>query len=328
MKTSPYTITSQARKLINRGQTVEAESMLCEARAQHPNDRHIQATLIDLYVRTGETHKAEELLTENLARHPDDPFFLTRKGDLLTVQHSYAEALELFTSLYYAGADPQIGWRLARLLFRTKKFPEAEQYYDRVAPALYDKAAFFFLGCRIKAALEKYEAAVTCIDRAIQLSDSPDFYEAQKVKLLSSIRGVTADQRARSLRYAKSHSGPHHLKELAESYLKEDNYAQAETYFLKALAVDNNPFVRSRLANCYYHWGKHDLALTIFLDSPRTSCFSRGFLKMLETSACATGEQQRVIDHLTQVLAENPSARHLWGVINRLKKNLRKDDPA
>jgi len=310
----------EVRELTRLKKFNEAERILNEIEAEHPNDEYVQGALFDVYLKKGSYDKAQKIIDSILKNNPENYFFLSRKGDLLVAMNKNKEALKIFTNLYNANKDPHVGWRLAKEHYQLKHFDKAEYFFDQTIPKLYDNAELNFLGFLIKKALKKYDKAQDFIDAAINHSSQPEQYKSQKLKFQTELKGISAQQWEKSIKYSTTKDEPFVLKELAEKFLKEGKFDKAEQYYKEILKHDPNDFNQSRLGYVYYKWKKYDLALSIFLEMPLKSFLFPSFINMVIKSAKETGQEQKVVEHLQDLLEKNPEAKSLWGAIKRLSK--------
>ncbi len=310
----------EVRELIRLKKFNEAEKILNELIAEHPDDEYVMGALFDIYLKKGVYDKAQKIVETILRKDPENYFFLSRKGDLLAVMNKNKEALKIFTDLYHANKDPHVGWRLANEHYRLKQYDKAEYYFNQTIPKLYDIPELNFLGFLIKKALKKNDKAMDFIDSAINHSDQPQQYISQKMQFQSELKGISAQQWEKSLKYSTSKNEPFVLKELAEKFLKEGIFDKAEQYYKEILKHDQNEFNKSRLGYVYYKWKKYDLALTIFLEMPLKNFLIPSFIAMVIKSAKETGQEQKVLEHLKDLLEKNPEAKSLWGAIKKLSK--------
>ncbi|MDZ7317961.1 MAG: tetratricopeptide repeat protein [candidate division KSB1 bacterium] len=308
------------RELIRLKKFDEAEKILNELIAEHPDDQYVQGAFFDVYLKKGSYEKAHKIIDALLKKDPDNYFFLSRKGDLLVAMNKNKDALKIFTNLYNANKDPHVGWRLANEHYRLKQYDQAEYYFDQTIPKLFDKPELNFLGFLIKKALKKYDKAMDLIDAAINHSSQPDQYKSQKLKFQTELKGISAQQWEKSIKYSTTKDEPLLLKELAEKFLNEGKYDKAEQYFKEILKHDPDQFYKSRLGYVYYKWGKYDLALSIFLEMPLKYFLIPSFINMVIKSAREMGQEQHVVEHLQDLLEKHPEARSLWGAIKRLAK--------
>ncbi|MBN2011512.1 hypothetical protein JW960_19425 [candidate division KSB1 bacterium] len=310
-------------KLISLKKYDEAERILLELKEQHPDDHFIDGALINAYLKSGVYDKAKRIIDGMLREKPDDYFFLSRKGDLLAATRKVKAALELFNQLYNTNEDPHIGWRLANLYFKQKKYDKAEYFFDQTIPKLYDKAELFFLGFQIKRALNKNDDAANLLERAIHLSPDPAYYKSQQMNFKAEMKGISASEWEKSLIYSESKFDPNVIKQLAEKFLKEKKYDKAELHFKEVLKREsNNLFYKSRLAYVYYKWQKYDLALSLFLELPMKNFLVPSFMTMVINAARKTGQEKMVISYLRVLLEKNPDAAQLYGAIRTLEKRI------
>ncbi len=310
----------EVRELIRLKKFDEAERILNELTAEHPDDEYVQGALFDVYLKKGVYDKAQKIVDTILKKEPDNYFFLSRKGDLLVAMNKNKEALKIFTNLYNANKDPHVGWRLANEHVRLKQYDKAEYYFDQTILKLYDKPELNFLGFLIKKALKKYDEAQDFIDAAINHSNQPEHYLSQKLKFQTELKGISAQQWEKSIKYSATKDQPFVLKELAEKFLKEAKFDKAEQYYKEILKHDPNEFNKSRLGYVYYKWGKYELALSIFLEMPLKNFLIPSFINMVIKSAKETGEEEKVVEHLQDMLEKNPEAKSIWGAIKRLSR--------
>ncbi|HEX9974761.1 MAG TPA: tetratricopeptide repeat protein [bacterium] len=308
------------REIIRLKKFDEAERILNELIAEHPDDQYVQGALFDVYLKKGDYDQAQKIVAAILKKDPDNYFFLSRKGDLLVAMNKNKEALKIFTNLYNANKDPHVGWRLANEHFRLKQYDKAEYYFDQTIPKLYDKPELNSLGFFIKKALKKYDKAQDLIQAAINYSSQPEQYKSQKMKFQTELKGISAQQWEKSIKYSTTKNEPFVLKELAEKFLKEGKFDKAEQYFKEILKNDHNDFNKSRLGYVYYKWKKYDLALSIFLEMPLKSFLFPSFIAMVIKSAKETRQEKKVVEHLQDLLEKNPEAKSLWGAIKKLSK--------
>jgi predicted Zn-dependent protease len=308
------------RELIRLKKFDEAEKILNELAAEHPEDQYVQAARFDVYLKKGDFDQAQKIIAALLKDDPNNHFFLSRKGDLLVAMNKNKEALKIFTNLYHANKDPHVGWRLANEHYRLKQYDQAEYYFDQTIPKFFDKPELNFLGFLIKKALKKYDKAMDLIDAAINHSSQPEQYKSHKLKLQTELKGISAQQWEKSIKYSTTKDEPFVLKELAEKFLNEGKYDKAEQYFKEILKHDPNDFNKSRLGYVYYKWGKYDLALSIFLEMPLKNFLIPSFVNMVLKSAKESGQEDKVVEHLQDLLAQHPEAKSLWGAIKRLAK--------
>ncbi len=308
------------RELIRLKKFDEAEKILNELSAQHPEDQYVQAARFDVYLKKGDFDRAQKIIAALLKDDPNNQFFLSRKGDLLVAMNKNKEALKIFTNLYHANKDPHVGWRLANEHYRLKQYDQAEYYFDQTIPKFFDKPELNFLGFLIKKALKKYDKAMDLIDAAINHSSQPEQYKSHKLKFQTELKGISAHQWEKSIKYSTTKDEPFVLKELAEKFLNEGKYDKAEQYFKEILKHDPNDFNKSRLGYVYYKWGKYDLALSIFLEMPLKNFLIPSFMNMVIKAAKESGQEDKVVEHLQDLLAKHPEAKSLWGAIRRLAK--------
>ena len=310
----------EVRELIKLKKYNEAEKILNELKAEHPDDEYVQGALFDVYLKKGVYDEAQKIVNTILQKEPDNYFFLSRKGDLLVAMNQKKEALKIFTNLHNANKDPHVGWRLANEHYRLKQYDKAEYYFDQTIPKLYDKPELNFLGFLIKKALKKHDKAMDFIDAAINHSSQPEQYKSQKMKFQIELKSISAQQWEKSIKYSTTKDEPYVLKELAEKFLKEGKFDKAEQYYKEILKHDQNEFNKSRLGYVYYKWKKYDLALSIFLEMPLKNFLIPSFMAMVIKSAQETGQEQKVIEHLQDLLDKSPEAKSLWGAIKKLGK--------
>jgi predicted Zn-dependent protease len=122
MKKKSFLDLKEVRQLIKLRKIDEAEKILHELKAEHPDDEYLDGTLFDLYLKKGTYDKAEKILDKILKNSPDNYFFLSRKGDLLLAMNKNREAIELFHNLYNTKKEPHVGWRLANEYYKLKKY--------------------------------------------------------------------------------------------------------------------------------------------------------------------------------------------------------------
>ena len=324
MNKKPFLDLREVRELIRLKKFSEAEKILNELIAEYPGDEYVKGALFDVYLKKGTYDKAQKIIDTILKKDPENYFFLSRKGDLLVAMNKHQEALKIFNHLYNSQKDPHVGWRLANGYYRLKKYDKAEYFFDQAIPKLYDKPELIFLGFLIKKALKKYDKAQDLIDSAINHSDQPQQYISQKMQFQTELKGISAQQWEKSIKYSTSKNEPFVLKELAEKFLKESKFEKAEKYYKEILKFENNLFYKSRLGYVYYKWKKYDLALSIFLEMPLKNFLIPSFIAMVIKSAQQTGQEQKVIEHLRDLLEKNPNAKQLWGAIKKLDKNFSK----
>lgn len=310
----------EVRELIRLRKFEEAEKILNELIAEHPEDPYVKGALFDVYLKSGAYDKAHQIIDALLKNEPNNQFFLSRKGDLLAAMNKHQEALKIFTNLYNANKDPHVGWRLANEYYRLKQYDQAEYYFDQTLPKFYDRPDLNFLGFLIKKALKKYDKAMDLIDAAINYSNQSEQYKSQKLKFQTELKGISAQQWERSIKYSTTKDEPFVLKELAEKFLNEGKYEKAEQYYKEILKQDPNEFNKSRLGYVYYKWGKYDLALSIFLEMPLKNFLIPSFMNMVIKSAKESGQEQKVVEHLQELLEKHPEAKSLWGAIRKLAK--------
>ncbi|NOY58452.1 MAG: tetratricopeptide repeat protein [Calditrichaeota bacterium] len=308
----------EVRELIRLKKYSEAEKILNELIKEQPDDEYVCGALFDVYLKKGAFEKAQKILNSVLRKNPENFFFLSRKGDLLVATNKHKEALKIFLNLYNSNKDPHVGWRLANEYYRIKKYDKAEYYFDQTITKLFDRAELNFLGFLIKKALKKYDHAMDLITSAINNSAQPQHYISQKMQFQTELKGISAQQWEKSIKYSTSKNEPFVLKELAEKFLKEGKFEKAEKYYKEILKNDNNNYNKSRLGYVYYKWKKYDLALSIFLEMPLKNFLIPSFMAMVIKSAHETGQQQKVVEHLQDLLEKNPEAKQLWGAIRRL----------
>lgn len=310
----------EVRELIRLKKLNEAEKILTELSAEHPDDQYVQGALFDVYLKKGVYDKAQKIVDTILQQNPENYFFLSRKGDLLVAMNKQQEALKIFNHLYNSQKDPHVGWRLATGYYRLKKYDKAEYFFDQTLPKLYDNPELNFLGFLIKKALKKHDKALDLIDAAINHSSQPEQYKSHKLKFQTELKGISAQQWEKSIKYSTTKDEPFVLKELAEKFLNEGKYEKAEQYFKEILKHDPNEFNKSRLGYVYYKWGKYDLALSIFLEMPLKNFLIPSFMNMVIKSAKETGQEEKVVEHLQDLLDKHPEAKSLWGAIKKLAK--------
>lgn len=310
----------EVRELIKLKKFSEAEKILNELIDEYPDDQYIKGALFDVYLKKGIYDKAQKIIDAILKKDPDNYFFHSRKGDLLVAMNKNKEALKIFTNLYNANKDPHVGWRLANEHYRLKQYDQAEYYFDQTIPKLFDKPELIYLGFLIKKALKKYDKAMDLIDAAINHSNQPEQYKSQKLKFQTDLKGISAQQWEKSIKYSTTKDEPFVLKELAEKFLKEGKFEKAEQYYKEILKNDPNEFNKSRLGYVYYKWKKYDLSLSIFFEMPLKSFLYPSFMNMVIKSAKETGQEQKVVEHLQDLLEKNPEAKSLWGAIKKLSK--------
>ena len=310
----------EVRKLIRLRKFSEAEKICQELLIDHPDDAYIQGALFDVYLKKGNYDKSQKIIDTILKKDPENSFFLSRKGDLLVAMNKHQQALKIFHHLYNSQKDPHVGWRLATGYYRLKKYDKAEYYFDQTIPKLYDVPELNYLGFLIKKALKKYDKAMDLIDSAINHSDQPQQYISQKMQFQTERKGISAQQWEKSIKYSSSKNEPFVLKELAEKFLAEKKFEKAEKYYKELLKHDSNYYHKSRLGYVYYKWEKYELALTIFLEMPLKNFLIPSFMAMVIKSAKETGQQEKVVEHLRDLLDKNPEAKSLWGAIKRLSK--------
>lgn len=308
----------EARELIRLKKYKEAEKILNELTAENPTDEYVLGALFDVYLKKGAYEKAENILNAVLQKDPENYFFLSRKGDLLAATNKHKDALKIFLNLYHTNQDPHVGWRLANEYFRIKQFDKAEYYFDQTLPKFFDKPELNYLGFLIKKALKKYDNARDLIDSAINYSNQSQQYISQKMKFQTELKGISAQQWEKSIKYSTTKDQPFVLKELAEKFLKENDFAKAEKYYQEILKNESDDFYKSRLGYVYYKWKKYDLALSIFLEMPLKNFLIPSFIAMVIKSANETGQQQQVLEYLQDLLDKNPEAKQLWGAIRKL----------
>ncbi len=308
----------KVRELIKLKKYDEAEKILQELTTQQPDDEYVCGALFDVYLKKGVFDKAQNIIDKILQKDPGNFFFLSRKGDLLVAKKKNKEALKIFNNLYFTKKDPHIGWRLANEYYRMKQYGKADYYFDQTIPKLFDKPELFYLGFLIKKALKQFEKALELIDSAINYSNHPQQYISQKMQLQTELKGISAQQWEKSIKYSTAKNEPFVLKELAEKFLKENKFDKAEKYFKEILKYENNIFYKSRLGYVYYKWKKYDLALTIFLEMPLKNFLIPSFIAMVIKSAHETNQEQKVVEHLQELLEKNPNAKQLWGAIKKL----------
>ena len=310
----------EVRELIRLKKYNEAEKILNELIAEHPDDEYVYGAMFDIYLKKGAYENAQKILNIVLQKEPENFFFLSRKGDLLAATNKHKEALKIFNNLYLTNNDPHVSWRLANEYYRLKKYEKAEYYFDRTITKLYDKPELNFLGFLIKKALKKYDRAQDLIESAINYSNQSQQYISQKIKFQTELKGISAQQWEKSIKYSTKKNEPFVLKELAEKFLKENEFAKAEKYYKEILKSENNIYYKSRLGYVYYKWKKYDLALIIFLEMPLKNFLIPSFIAMVIKSAKETGQEEKVVEHLKDLLEKNPDAKQLWGAIKRLSK--------
>ena len=308
----------EARELIRLKKYKEAEKILNELLEETPDDAYVLGALFDVYLREGIYEKAGNILNAALQKDPENYFFLSRKGDLLAATNGHKEALKIFLNLYHTNQDPHVGWRLANEYFRLKQFDKAEYYFNQTLPKFYDKPELNYLGFLIKKALKKYDKAQDLIESAINYSNQSQQYLSQKMQFQAELKGISAQQWEKSIKYSTTKDQPFVLKELAEKFLKEGDFAKAEKYYKEILKNESDDYYKGRLGYVYYKWKKYDLALSIFLEMPLKNFLIPSFIAMVIKAAQETGQQQQVIDHLQDLLDKNPGAKQLWGAIRKL----------
>ncbi len=322
MANRPFIDLRDARQLIRLKKYDEAKKLLLELQAEHPDDSYVAGGLVSVYLRTGEYDKAKQIIDQVLANHPDDYFFLSRKGDLLAAMHKYKRALTIFQQLYATKNDPHVGWRLAQVLVRQKRYDKAEYFIDQTIPQLFDKPELYYLGFQIKKALGKNDEAAKLLERAIHYSTDPSFYRSEQMKFKAETKGMAAKEWERSLRFSASKFDVNVQKQLAEKFIQEKKYEKAEKHLKEILKHDSsNMFIKNRLGYVYYKWQKYDLALALFLEMPLKNFLVPSFMQMVLTAARKTMQQKKVIAHLRTLLEKHPEATQLYGAIRTLEKS-------
>ena len=138
------------------------------------------------------------------------------------------------------------------------------------------------------------------------------------MKFQAELKGISAQEWEKSLKYSKNKEAPQVIKQLAEKFLQEKNFEKAEECYHNVLKLDNNLYNKSRLGYVYYKWEKYDLALAIFLEMPLKNFLIPSFIAMVIKSAKKTNQQKKVIEHLQDLLEKHPNAKQLWGAIKKL----------
>ena len=283
----------EVRELIRLKKFNEAENILTELIENYPDDEYVQGALFDVYLKKGILDEAQKIIKAILKEDPDNYFFLSRKGDLLVAMNKHKEALKIFLNLYNSNKDPHVGGRLANGYYRIKKYDKAEYYFDQTIPKLYDNPELNFLGFLIKKELKKFDKAQDFIDAAINHSNQPEQYKSQKLKFQTELKGISAQQWEKSIKYSTTKDEPFVLKELAEKFLREKKFDKAEQYYKEILKHGANEYDKSRLGYVYYKWKKYDLALSIFLEMPLKSFLYPSFMNMVIKSAIETEQEQK-----------------------------------
>ena len=87
----------QARKLLEAGQTAEAERILQEALEARPTDLSARLLLANIYARSGEVSRAEQELREALRRHPESVAAVLAMGNFYVSSGSLNQAELVFS---------------------------------------------------------------------------------------------------------------------------------------------------------------------------------------------------------------------------------------
>jgi len=307
--------------LIRLKQFQEAESLLLELYALYSEEKAVLEALFDLYLKSSSFKQAGQILNQLLEIEPSSNSSLLRQGDYFFLTGKIEDAEKIFNDIYERNQDPSAGWRLAKYYYKKKQYKKAEFYFDQVVTRLNDKPSLLFLGFQIKRQLNQSSEAIDLIESAINIASYPEFYRSQKMEYLTEIKGISAEQWEKSLKYSDAQEQPEMIKQVAEKFIKEKKFKKAEEYFLKLIKIDPQPYYKNRLGYVYYKQKKYQLALELFLQSPVKSFLVPSFVNMLIKAAIETDKNEKVIDFLKTLIEKQPQMTKLWGAIHKLAEN-------
>lgn len=129
-------IEEQARKLVEAGQTVEAETMLRQVLKVHPSDLDARLLLANIYAGSRELGQAEQEFRETLHHHPESPAAALAMGNFYVSTGSLNHAEQVFSEAVRRHPQAnELRTQLTLVLAGEHKYKEALIYLRLIAKA-------------------------------------------------------------------------------------------------------------------------------------------------------------------------------------------------
>ncbi len=330
-------VIDQSWQLRRASRYQEAELVLHEALAEYSagSFEHglLKANLADVLLRQGNTAEARSLALEVLAKEPSQVTALTVLGVAALEEKAAPEAVENLRKAYRRSPNPYRAGRLARALELDGK---ADQALALLQEALQKYPADSYLVRQYSTLKEKAPEAPTAADELLaELSRDEEaalpYAEQMKLKLQHLEPAEAAAQLQKIVRVGKRKENPHLHLLLGDLWRKAGRETEAAEAYRQARELDpKNLLALSQLLYCYRRLGRKEeawpLLKILLLSKPGDLTAKSSLIK----DAAELGKTEEAATFFTELLAQYPHRKELYGAIRKLKASgasRREDEP-
>jgi len=210
---------------------------------EHPKDPVVRKNYIHLLTRAGRLDEAEKLNAEVLHQNPKDPGALIQRGEILSRQRRWTDAIQAFQSALKTGADGALAhYNLGLAFAGVGDTSQAETEWReavRLRPGMVQAQRALADAALAKGDLAQLRQSGEAVVRLAPTFQEGYIYRGMARVSQSDEAGGEADlQRAIEL----APQSPLGYTQLAAWRLGKKRYADAEKLFDKALELDPNYF--------------------------------------------------------------------------------------
>jgi tetratricopeptide (TPR) repeat protein len=300
----------------------DAEELLLSTISSYPADLSLRTSLADVYVRQGRLKEAETLAGEILDLYPENQDALIVKGSIEYRRRRYNDAEKYFSTAASLGSL-YAKYMLAYTHVRNREYDKALSLAQEALNRDPEDVRYV----KVKAmALEGRGELDRAMDVYKEVSDKhPDDTYSKTKYLELRTRSLDSEKAAkemdRMMKVKKNDASI--LSAKASSLERAGDYMGAAHCFEAALEIepDNIYFIKSAGFK-FRKAGEHEKALEYlkraFDHSPRDYMVRNALI----ASYREIGKLEELITFLEEIVANKPSTSFLWGVINKLKREV------
>lgn len=298
----------------------EAEVLLLSAVSHHPADPALRASLADVYMRQGKLKEAEMLADEILDLYPHNQDALIVKGNIEYRRRKYGEAEKYFSTAASLG-NSYAKYMLAYTYLRTKEYDKALSIAQEASDS--DDSKYIKIKAMALEGLGELDKAMDAYKEASEKSPDDTYSRTKYLELRTRALDskTAAKEMDRMMKVKKDDASI--LSAKAVSLERAGDYKGAALCFEAALEIepDNMYFVKSAGFK-FRKAGEHEKAIEYlrraFLHNPRDYMVRNALIASYKDLK----RPEELIVFLEETVAREPSNSFLWGIINKLKKEV------
>lgn len=315
--------------LLQNHQYKAAQEEIEERLKKNPDQPSLKVTLAEIYCKQGRLAASKILLEEILLADPQNGRALSILGDILLKEQNPQEALHCYRQAFARTPREYLLLQIARALKKMNRLQEALLELDKVLVAKPQNLTFLKEKALVLTRLRLYEQALAIYEKIKELCPADNFVHKEIIRLRSQQKPQTQVlkdlQAVIGMESKKDDAQMHGLlaqKLKAAGLIRE---ALAE-YKIASSLEPHNPFFLKQQGFCYYQQKEYELASQFLQEALRHDPADIIVRKTLEKIFTTTGQIEKFVTFLEELLRQRPEQVTLFGTIKKLRKKLPKEN--